>query len=42
MELAQQTRFFFEMAYEKRIQQRDFKDDEDNDNNDGDANENGW
>ena len=35
MELA---RFSFEMAYERRIQQRDFKDDEDNDNNDGDAN----
>ena len=41
VELAQQTRFSFEMAYDKRIQQRDFEDNEDNDNEDGDTNDNG-
>ena len=35
VELAQQTHFSFEMAYKKTIQQRDFKDDKDNDNNNG-------
>ena len=41
VELAQQTRFSFEMAYEKRIQQRDIQDNEDNDNDDGNTNDNG-
>ena len=41
VELAQQTCFSFEMAYEKRNQQRDFQDNKDNENDDGDTNNNG-